>query len=553
MIRPEVQVAFQGGGAKFISMLPVAHAFQESEKLGRIRIASIAGTSAGAICAALIAAECDFEGLRQYIIDNGNNHINNLIGTRAKLIEGLIHSDGLFDSVRKAISARNELKKILFGGESILNKDELSIFLKNILETCKYKDTDIDKLKKKLVIIATNIHESRGEVIGSGGIHKAVLNSCSIPFAMRSFSDLTRTPYVDGGICENLPVEYLSSDPAKPVFAVFTKEDEDADNLNNAFKYLLKLFSVSIDHASRRAKRIVSTGYQISVSTEYSTFDFARALELIKDDNWYRVKKSEAMDFIQNFCNSFGNLTELNQYRFMDSRQIDDYASALSNITSDYTDYYEHIYSKLIVKINCRDTFLSGDDRNMRLADTVSKISRIRVMSDTIFYYRSHLTLDVSDPTPTIWKVKNITKGTNVPIRVLSLSSSDNRSDSKECLIEFIGEKGSVEKGDELEVVVKYHTRDGMSKINMGQTDFMRTRNPFNYTVPIVELTLIYPKTLGEYIVSYNAESTVDKNNVSVGFIDEYQEDDDFNVLSIKAINFFPKAIFRCAFSFVSR
>ena len=60
---PKLQFAFQGGGAKFIAMLPAAAAISHFAKKGKIDISAVAGTSAGAICAALIAANCDFEKL----------------------------------------------------------------------------------------------------------------------------------------------------------------------------------------------------------------------------------------------------------------------------------------------------------------------------------------------------------------------------------------------------------------------------------------------------------------------------------------------------------
>ena len=55
MVPPKLQFAFQGGGAKFISMLPVAAAIKDLAAEEKISIATLAGTSAGAICAGLVA------------------------------------------------------------------------------------------------------------------------------------------------------------------------------------------------------------------------------------------------------------------------------------------------------------------------------------------------------------------------------------------------------------------------------------------------------------------------------------------------------------------
>ena len=77
---PKLQFAFQGGGAKFIAMLPAAAAISHFAKKGKIDISAVAGTSAGAICAALIAANCDFEKLADFLRKDGNSYIEALVG-----------------------------------------------------------------------------------------------------------------------------------------------------------------------------------------------------------------------------------------------------------------------------------------------------------------------------------------------------------------------------------------------------------------------------------------------------------------------------------------
>src|SRR5262245_49150576 len=51
----DVQVVFQGGGARVAALLAAADALRQAERCRKIRVTRVAGTSAGAIVAALFA------------------------------------------------------------------------------------------------------------------------------------------------------------------------------------------------------------------------------------------------------------------------------------------------------------------------------------------------------------------------------------------------------------------------------------------------------------------------------------------------------------------
>ena len=121
MAGPDIQIAFQGGGAKFITMLPVAAAFQACERAGVINIKSLAGTSAGAICAALIAAECDFDQLRTYLISAGPAHVNKLMGDDYKKLRQVVDANWA-ERIPLLFSSASVLKSIFHKGTPILNE-----------------------------------------------------------------------------------------------------------------------------------------------------------------------------------------------------------------------------------------------------------------------------------------------------------------------------------------------------------------------------------------------------------------------------------------------
>jgi predicted acylesterase/phospholipase RssA len=59
-----IQVAFQGGGARLALLLPIVDSLLTLERAGEIRINGTAGTSAGAVAAALVAGNANMDKLR---------------------------------------------------------------------------------------------------------------------------------------------------------------------------------------------------------------------------------------------------------------------------------------------------------------------------------------------------------------------------------------------------------------------------------------------------------------------------------------------------------
>jgi predicted acylesterase/phospholipase RssA len=208
---PVLQVAFQGGGARFVEMLPVAHGLADAHRKGYIRITRVAGCSAGSICAALIAYKADFDLAKQFIIDEGPKQAR---------------------AMRRFSSN--------FG--------------------TKVCGVNIDRVR-----LGQALMQARH----------------GIPFAFRTYTDVETSPYVDGGVCENLPVERLLKDEDEdgPVFAVSIVEDNPRPYLPaNVKEYLLQLLSASMNHNVERAKRLVGYSNVIEAKTVLNTFDFEGAI-----------------------------------------------------------------------------------------------------------------------------------------------------------------------------------------------------------------------------------------------------------------------------------
>lgn len=507
MAIPEVQIAFQGGGAKFISMLPIADAFQYCEGKGRIKIKAIAGTSAGSICAALIAADCDFPRLRTYLRAKGREHIDNLYGTNAQRLVDLMSSSG-WTRLGKFYAARSAIGEVLQDGQSVLHEPEFGEFLKNVLACCARGEDPIQSLSRKLTVVVTNLAKSGGEEVTSGSLEAALRASCGLPIAFRSFQHLSVSHLVDGGLCDNLPVNCLRSDLGAPIFAVFPEETGEPAPTTGIFSYLLSLFSAAIDHNVKIAKSMVSPAFHFPIKTNFSTFDFEKAMDLLDDDNWYERTKQAAVSRITNFSKSYGTIGPTSQYRFDDTKSVSDYASALENVTRDYASYSDQICAQLIIQVHSTDVNIIEDADTIREADSKIRRAKIKVKSDHFRYYRSSVRATGADAVPSIWTAFNVTKNRSLPIKVLSLEKAvGTTASNKFCLVEFLDPETQISIGDEIHVTETSFTTGSstMVELNRGRLDFMAVSNPHPYALKEVELVLVYPAVLGKFAMELNA------------------------------------------------
>ena len=127
------------------------------------------------------------------------------------------------------------------------------------------------------------------------------MHSGAIPFAFRTYSDVVTSPYVDGGLCENLPVEQLLAreDFDGPVFCVSIGDEEPQPYVPAGAKdYCLQLISASMNHNVDRSKRLVGLSNQIEEKSGIDTFAFEAAIAKLDDDDWYNAAFDRTMNRI---------------------------------------------------------------------------------------------------------------------------------------------------------------------------------------------------------------------------------------------------------------
>jgi predicted acylesterase/phospholipase RssA len=386
---PNVQLAFQGGGAKFVAMLPVADAFVTAQKQGQVKIKAVAGTSAGAICAALVACEADFSKVRSFLDNQGDQWISKLIPADVRPLAEREKPLAWWEW----FTQRRLLQKVLWDGHPVLDAQALSEFLHALFkETAGTHAKKIEDCQSKLTIIASNIVASKAVVHQSGELVPALIDSCALPIIFRSFNSLSTTHHVDGGICDNLPVEGLLADVEAPVFAVYpvTPASESSPR-NNVVTYILALLSASINHGVLRSKSMISEPFRFEIETDLGLLEFRKALRILRDDNWYQRCREDALARIQNFLNSYGVIDTPSAARVVDVIDIDQYRKALTELSNDGTHKFQQLLARFVVRVNCDKIFVDKEDAARREADTVTRITTVKVLTDDVRFYRSNL------------------------------------------------------------------------------------------------------------------------------------------------------------------
>lgn len=507
MSPPKLQFAFQGGGAKFIAMLPVAAAISKFAKKPKIEIAAVAGTSAGAICAALIAADCDFDRLVDYLRRDGDSHIDAVVGNLPDF-SPLSNVETwnwmtLWRLRNVIIGIAPRISDWVSRGRPVLNATAFEKFIYKIFETCRANvETDIASFRApKLFITATDLVGQESLTLETGPLKPAVIHSCSIPVALRSFEYLPKSRLVDGGLCNNLPVSCLLADQRTPIFAVFPVETTEAAPIRDLFSYFLSAIFTPMEDAVKRAKLLVSEEYHIPVRVGFSTFEFKPALEYLRDETKYKDAFDNTTKRLENFVNLYGNIFEKTQIRFTDTRIIDDYMSALYNITTRYEQTFKPVSGSIIVRVNCEEQFdhNAPDDRPY---DTITIKVSLQVITEQFSYYRTHCKLDKNlKKIPLVWWARNHTRDDiDIPIRALSLDGGQDGARTKSyCLIEFLNARDNIAVGDILELTCVYNMKDAMTNLNKRQADYVTIENPHSSEFAEIEIITVLHRNLGKF------------------------------------------------------
>jgi predicted acylesterase/phospholipase RssA len=265
------QVALQGGGAKLVALLAAMAAVQRLERDGLIRVSRIAGTSAGAIAAALYAADADMpKALDAFRKDlAGGLLVHFPTPTRLKIAWRLIR-------LGRPLWKQDHIARTLhryFKGTGIHTFGDL-----------------VSKGRPHLHIMAANLATGAKHVYRSSDsrdvpVVNALLDSCAIPFCLRTWDRSQNPVIVDGGICENLPADELLAHEALdgPVVA-FSFEPTPRSTPQSFVEFALALLDTAMNNSISRAKDRLGHERVLQIRTSLDTFDFKQASLFSNED-----------------------------------------------------------------------------------------------------------------------------------------------------------------------------------------------------------------------------------------------------------------------------
>lgn len=258
--RLRFQLALQGGGARFVDLMAVLSALQELRHV--IEITRIAGTSAGSLAGCLFAAQHNMEDLWRRLC--ADQKVSEILASY------------------KAPSRTSFLWHFLRHSSPLWDTTSLSTYLHALFE--EKKKSRLRQLDPEVRVIATDLRGRRCKVhdkTHDAAINHAILDSCGLPFLFRGWrKDENAELLVDGGLCENLPVESLldGDEDLGPVIAVTFKPTDQERAPVNFLSFAYSLLEAAINHSVSRAVLHHSVAHVCEVETSLRTLDFTKAL-----------------------------------------------------------------------------------------------------------------------------------------------------------------------------------------------------------------------------------------------------------------------------------
>jgi predicted acylesterase/phospholipase RssA len=300
-----LQIVFQGGGAKLCDLLAAGEAVQmlASPQERRspqgtllevvpavIDVTRLAGTSAGAIVAALLAAKIPIPSVREHLRREGPGYLKKITPKLGKLKAGYR----------------------LVAGQPLYNEDGFRTLLHNLFALRNPRPERFSAMTPVLITAADVLNGER-RVFGrdpEDRVIDRVIDSCALPFVFRT---ATRGgSVVDGGLCENLPVEDLIGDIQThgQVIAFSFKRDNPPVIAPGMFGYAQALINTMIANSVDRASRLLGDGNVYPIETNIGTFDFARALTSGLDDDHYGRVRLECKRWLEDLAEGLGAAAE---------------------------------------------------------------------------------------------------------------------------------------------------------------------------------------------------------------------------------------------------
>ncbi|MBM3753344.1 MAG: hypothetical protein FJW38_05125 [Acidobacteria bacterium] len=358
-----IQLCVQGGAAKIALLIGVMEAVEHLQAEGVIRVTRVAGTSAGAIAGAFLAAKVPMDTVRQRL---GSASLEEIVPERWAITRLALMARG------KPVWRENRLRQLL---AEILRESAV------LKDGAKKLDTFADieaHCGVNVCVIASSLTDSSAVVFkDTAPIVNSILSSAALPFFFRAQSSAEST-IVDGGLCENLPADQLTDDPKDgPIVAISFRRTAGTPP-ESVQEYSLAVISASVDHSVDRAQQQLAARAAVSglphsaylLEPKVDSFDFKKA---VKDGlgKLYEEFRDDAIEWLRKFAadrrNQIDRDAEAEQHKKRDAHTAEYYRREMpKNLAKLYAAQHEPIavrwsYGRLEVTVS------SGEDQVDRL------------------------------------------------------------------------------------------------------------------------------------------------------------------------------------------
>lgn len=271
---------FQGGGCKAIAYIG---AYKRAYERG-VFFSDLAGTSAGAIIATLIAAGAKPKEMYDIVKQTDFKSLAVHVGKPNKIWSFLL---GVFTRRHLPQNIRESISKEAIARFGAFDSKKIEEFVeKCLLKITNKKNLTFSQLVPDLNIVCADLQSHSIKIWNKHNtpqetIAKAVSASCSIPI----FFTPTDNRYVDGGILSNLPNYLFSKEPHYNRILCFKNHGDVSDqSLKTLSDYVSSLIDTVVSGAIDIQQQFSQESYEVTINTgDISATDFDKIDEAVID------------------------------------------------------------------------------------------------------------------------------------------------------------------------------------------------------------------------------------------------------------------------------
>jgi predicted acylesterase/phospholipase RssA len=276
-----LQIVFQGGGAKLCLLMAVCDVLKRYEASNRIVVTRVAGSSAGAIAAVMLASDKALATYKAELKSIGQTYLAKMRVNRFLGAWRILQGGAYFHEIN--------LEK--FFRELVCDNDGPKV---------------VGDLRCEPQLYFTDLYSRTARASTSEEpIPKALARSCRFPFAFVGYD--AGDTQVDGGLALNLPVDQLKRDESinGSVIGIGFSSGFGDQEKSNLLSYTQQLYSAAIESGVARSEAILSHRNFFRIETGIGTFDFEKALSEGFDVH-YKLVARQFQTWLEEWIRLFG-------------------------------------------------------------------------------------------------------------------------------------------------------------------------------------------------------------------------------------------------------